>query len=414
MSDPKPVRGTHDLIGDEARLHRHIEDTARRVASAYGYEEWSTPIFEETRVFARTLGDTSDVVTKEMYSFVDRGGESLTLRPEGTASICRALVSNGLTQTLPRRVFYHGPMFRYERPQKGRFRQFHQIGVEQLGAYAPLSDAETIALADAILRELGLSNAVTLALNTLGDSESRAKWREALVAYFSSRFDALSQESRLRLEKNPLRILDSKNADDRAVCEQAPRLTSFLNASSLRFWDDLRRHLDMFGVRYVENPFIVRGLDYYSHTAFEFVTDRLGAQSTVLAGGRYEGLISEMGGPSTPAFGWAAGCERLALLVDKPSSPPSPIFVLPLSDATVPSAIRVAQNLRGAGRAAELETRGPFKKRMARVLKSEADFMIVVGEDELSRDSVTVRDLKARQQSEIRLDEILDHFQRDA
>ncbi|GAB6854594.1 histidine--tRNA ligase [Asaia astilbis] len=410
MSQLQPVRGTHDLIGETARRHAHVVKTARDVTRRYGYEEWSTPIFEDTRVFSRTLGDTSDVVTKEMYTFEDRGGDSLTLRPEGTAAICRAFVTNGLTQSLPQRVFYQGPMFRYERPQKGRFRQFHQIGAELLGATDPLMDAETIAMAHAILKALGLGDAVTLEINTLGDLESRQAWREALVAYFQSHAESLSEESRARLEANPLRILDSKSPQDRLLLDEAPKFASYLNETSRSFWDDLRRKLDLFGVGFIENPHIVRGLDYYSHTAFEFVTDRLGAQGTVLAGGRYEGLVAQMGGPATPAIGWAGGIERLALLIDGAPERPRPIAVLPTGETTLSASITAVQALRNAGLPAEMETRSSLKKRMERVVKSGAAHMVLVGEDELARGAVTVRDLAKREQTEIALDSLADHF----
>ena len=410
MSQLQPVRGTHDLIGDTARRHAHVVDTAREVTRRYGYEEWSTPIFEDTRVFSRTLGDTSDVVTKEMYTFEDRGGDSLTLRPEGTAAICRAFVTNGLTQTLPQRVFYNGPMFRYERPQKGRFRQFHQIGAELLGATDPLMDAETIAMAHAILKALGLGDAVTLEINTLGDPDSRQAWRDALVAYFKAHESSLSDESRARLEANPLRILDSKSPQDRALLDEAPKFAAYLNKTSRIFWDDLRRKLDLFGVGFVENPHIVRGLDYYSHTAFEFVTDRLGAQGTVLAGGRYEGLVAQMGGPATPAIGWAGGIERLALLIDSAPMQPRPVAVLPTGETTLVAAIEAAQTLRGAGFAAEIETRSSLKKRMERVVKSGAAHMVLVGEDELARGAVTVRDLTKREQVEVAIGSLAEHF----
>ncbi|WP_264813010.1 histidine--tRNA ligase, partial [Acetobacter oeni] len=312
MNAVKPVRGTHDLIGEQQRRHAHVIATARRITGLYGFEEWATPVFEDTSVFARSLGDTSDVVSKEMYTFSDRGGESLTLRPEGTAGICRALVTNGLTQSLPQKAFYAGPMFRYERPQKGRYRQFHQIGAELIGSGEPLADAETITMGRDVLEALGIVDEVVLELNTLGDAESRATWRTALVAYFSDYRNRLSEDSQLRLEHNPLRILDSKAAEDQPVIEGAPGLEQYLNDSSRHFWDDVRRGLDVFNVAYTVNPRIVRGLDYYSHTAFEFVTNRLGAQGTVLAGGRYDGLVEEMGGPATPAIGWAGGVERLA------------------------------------------------------------------------------------------------------
>ncbi|HJS83934.1 MAG TPA: histidine--tRNA ligase, partial [Acetobacteraceae bacterium] len=327
MTPLQPVRGTRDLIGEEQRRHQHVIDTARRIAVAYGFDEWATPIFEDTRVFARTLGETSDVVTKEMYSFTDRGGEGITLRPEGTAGVCRALVSNGLTQTLPQRVFYAGPMFRYERPQKGRYRQFHQIGIELIGPAEPLADAEVIACGWDILGALGVAADTVLELNTLGDKASRAAWREALVAHFTAHRDRLSSDSLARLERNPMRILDSKDERDRPLVAEAPTIEPFLTGEAGRFYADLKRHLDRLGVPYRENPRIVRGLDYYGHTAFEFVTTQLGAQGTVMAGGRYDGLVAEMGGPPTPAVGWAAGIERLAMLLAAPPEPAAPVAV---------------------------------------------------------------------------------------
>ncbi|MBS1101923.1 histidine--tRNA ligase [Gluconobacter sp. Dm-62] len=401
MSGLQPPRGTHDLIGDTMRRHHHVVETARRVLRTYGFEEWSTPIFEDTRVFSRTLGETSDVVSKEMYTFEDRGGESITLRPEGTAAICRALVTNGLTQSLPQKVFYHGPMFRYERPQKGRYRQFHQIGAELIGAESPLRDAETIAMAQDILRELGLGDHVTLELNTLGDLASRQAWREALVAYFRDHADALSEESRVRLEANPLRILDSKSEQDRKLLDDAPAFADYLNDESRQFWDTLRASLQAFGVDFVENPRIVRGLDYYSHTAFEFVTSKLGAQGTVLAGGRYEGLVEQMGGPAIPAIGWAGGIERLAMLLDSVPELPTGIALVPMGDEAILKAASLARALRSAGMRAEIETRGNMKKRMERVVKSGASHAIVLGDEEIAKGVVQLRDLSSREQQEV-------------
>ncbi|WP_215745588.1 histidine--tRNA ligase [Gluconobacter sp. P1C6_b] len=401
MSGLQPPRGTHDLIGETMRRHHHVVETARRVLRTYGFEEWSTPIFEDTRVFSRTLGETSDVVSKEMYTFEDRGGESITLRPEGTAAICRALVTNGLTQSLPQKVFYHGPMFRYERPQKGRYRQFHQIGAELIGAESPLRDAETIAMAQDILRELGLGDHVTLELNTLGDLASRQAWREALVAYFRDHADALSEESRVRLEANPLRILDSKSEQDRKLLDDAPAFADYLNDESRQFWDGLCSSLQAFGVDFVENPRIVRGLDYYSHTAFEFVTSKLGAQGTVLAGGRYEGLVEQMGGPAIPAIGWAGGIERLAMLLDSVPELPAGIALVPMGDEAVLRAASIARSLRSAGLRAEIETRGNMKKRMERVVKSGASHAIVLGDEEIARNVVQLRDLSSREQQEV-------------
>lgn len=408
----QPVRGTHDLIGEDLRRHRHVIETARRVAATYGFGEWQTPIFEHTEVFARSLGETTDVVSKEMYTFADRGGESLTLRPEGTASVCRALVSNGLTQSLPQRVFYAGPVFRYERPQKGRYRQFHQIGAELIGPAEPLADAEIIACGHDVLAALGLAGRVVVEINTLGDAESRSAWREALVAHFRAHADALSEESRARLERNPLRIVDSKDERDRALLDDAPPIAGFLNAGARWHWDEVRRHLATFGVPFVENPRIVRGLDYYSHTAFEFTTTELGAQGTVLAGGRYDGLVAELGGPAVPAIGWAAGIERLALLLGAIPETARPVAVIPLGDAAETAAIRVLQALRHAGIRAEAAYRGNAKRRFERANRIGAAAAIVLGENELARGVASVKDLATGTQAEVALGAVPAHVAR--
>ncbi|MBS7790447.1 histidine--tRNA ligase [Roseococcus sp. SDR] len=400
----QPPRGTRDLIGEEFRRHHRVIKTARRISALYGFEEWATPIFEDTRVFARGLGETSDVVSKEMYEFQDRGGESVTLRPENTAGVCRALVSGGLTQSLPRKVFYAGPMFRYERPQAGRYRQFHQIGAEVLGAAEPLADAEVIACGYHIIRELGLDEGVILEVNTLGDAESRDAYRAALIAHFTAHRDKLSEDSQRRLEKNPLRIIDSKEAQDRALVAEAPTIEPFLTEKARAHWDALRRHLTTFAVPFRENPRIVRGLDYYSHTAFEFVTDRLGAQGTVMGGGRYDGLVEEMGGPPTPSVGWAAGVERLAMLMEKAGlTPAAPrlVTVIPVSDAEEGVALNLLQSLRAAGLGAEMGYRGNLKRRMERANKQGARAAIIIGETEAAAGVAQLRDLDAGTQEQV-------------
>ncbi|MBV0887270.1 histidine--tRNA ligase [Komagataeibacter oboediens] len=404
MSSLQPVRGTHDLIGEDRRRFNHVVETARRIVSLYGFDEWATPVFEDTRVFSRSLGDTSDVVSKEMYTFEDRGGESLTLRPEGTAAICRALVTNGLTQSLPQKVFYAGPMFRYERPQKGRYRQFHQIGAELLGAAEPLADAEVIAMGRDVLQGLGIAHDVVLELNTLGDMASRDAWRTALIAYFSDHRADLSPDSQTRLDRNPLRILDSKAAQDRALLADAPMIADFLTPDARTFWDDLRRTLDVMGVRFRENPRIVRGLDYYGHTAFEFVTERLGAQGTVLAGGRYDGLVAEMGGPKTPAIGWAGGIERLSMLLEDIPADPRPVAIIPMGTDAQAAAITVLQAVRGVGVRAETSYRGNMKRRMERANRMNATHAIVIGSEEIARGVVQVKDLDSGQQTEVPMD----------
>ncbi len=407
----QPVRGTRDLIGDEQRRHAHVIDTARRVAGLYGLEEWATPIFEETRVFARTLGDTSDVVTKEMYTFDDRGGDSVTLRPENTAGVCRALLSNGLTQSLPQKVFYAGPMFRYERPQKGRYRQFHQIGAELIGVPEPLADAEIIGLGWHILTALGIADSVVLELNTLGDAISRDAYRAALVAYFTAHKDSLSTDSLNRLEHNPLRILDSKDEGDKALVADAPTIYASLTAEAAAFYDGLKAHLARFGVPFRENPRIVRGLDYYSHTAFEFVTDQLGAQGTVMGGGRYDGLMQQMGGPAIPAVGWAAGVERLSMLLAAPPAKPAPVSIVPIGGAAEEAAaLEAMQLLRRAGISAEMSYRGNAKKRMERANRIGARAAVIIGSDELAKGVVQLRDFVGGAQEEVTMDHLADRL----
>jgi histidyl-tRNA synthetase len=407
MATLQPPRGTHDLIGEDQRRHTRVVETARRIAATYGCDEWSTPIFEDTRVFARTLGETSDVVTKEMYTFDDRGGDNLTLRPENTAGVCRALVTNGLTQSLPQKVFYAGPMFRYERPQKGRYRQFHQIGIELIGPAEPLADAEAIACGRDILAALGIATETVLEINTLGDRPSRDAYRAALVDYFSAHRAALSAESQDRLDRNPLRILDSKDPQDRALVADAPTILPHLTADAARHWDRLREHLARFGVAFTENPRIVRGLDYYSHTAFEFVTTRLGAQGTVMAGGRYDGLVAEMGGPPTPAIGWAAGIERLGMLLAEPPPAPAGIAVIPADEPGEAAALDILQQLRAAGLRAEMAYRGNLKRRFERANKSGARTAVIIGSADLAAGVAQVKDLASGEQVAIPLAELV-------
>ncbi len=411
MAALQPPRGTHDLIAEEQRRHARVTDTARATAALYGFDEWATPVFEDTRVFARTLGDTSDVVTKEMYTFDDRGGDSLTLRPEGTAGICRALVSNGLTQALPQKVFYAGPMFRYERPQKGRYRQFHQIGLELIGPAEPLADAEVIACGWDILTRLGIAGETVLEVNTLGDQASREAYRSALIAYFTAHRPSLSEESRLRLERNPLRILDSKEPADRAIVADAPSIAASLTEAAAGFYASLLAQLGRFGVPFRENPRIVRGLDYYNHTAFEFVTDRLGAQGTVMAGGRYDGLVQQMGGPATPAVGWAAGVERLAMLLAEPGAAPAAIAVIPVGEAAEAAAVGVLQSLRQAGLRAEMAYRGSLKRRMERANRIGAQSAVILGEDETARGVAQLKRLDTGAQEEVALADLPAHLQ---
>jgi histidyl-tRNA synthetase len=400
----QPVRGTHDLLPEDARRHRYVEQAAFDVAGLYGYGEIMTPVFEFTEVFARTLGETSDVVSKEMYSFTDRGGESITLRPENTAGVARALISGGLSQSLPLKFFYRGPMFRYERPQKGRQRQFHQIGVELLGVEGPQADIEVIAIGWHILQTLGLAEHVTVEINSLGDTESRNAYRVALVDYLSGFKDKLSPDSRDRLERNPLRVLDSKDAGDKAIVAEAPLLIDYLNAPSRTFFETVQSGLAKLGVPVKHNPKLVRGLDYYSHTAFEFITSALGAQGTVMAGGRYDGLVSQMGGPATPGIGWAAGVERLSMLLGEIAAPRRPIAVIPTGEGD--EGLLVAHQLRQAGYAVEMGYSGNMKKRLTRANKANARAAVILGEDELSRQAAMVKDLDSGEQQEVPLSEL--------
>jgi histidyl-tRNA synthetase len=402
----QPVRGTRDLIGDDMRRHRHVVDTARRVAALWGFEEWTTPVIEDTRVFARTLGDTSDVVMKEMYSFTDRGGDSVTLRPEYTAGLCRALVTNGLTQSLPQKVFATGPMFRYERPQKGRYRQFHQLDIEVMGSSEALADAEVIALGYEICRALGIADGAVMEINTLGDAESRAAYRDALVAHFTAHQDHLSEDSRARLTRNPLRILDSKDEGDRRIVADAPTIAPYLTEGAAAFYAALQDALTRFGVPYRENPRIVRGLDYYSHTAFEFVTTKLGAQGTLFGGGRYEGMVEEMGGPHVPCVGWAAGVERLEMMLDATPPPAAPVAVVPAGEEAEAAALSVLLDLRRAGIRAEMAYRGNLRRRMERANKAGARATVIIGRDELARGTAQLKDLASGEQVEVKLAEL--------
>jgi histidyl-tRNA synthetase len=410
VSNLQPVRGTHDLLFDDLRRHRHIEATAFEIASRYGFSEISTPIFEFTEVFSRTLGNTSDIVTKEMYTFDTKGGESITLRPEGTAGVARAFISGGLAQQTPLKLFYRGPMFRHERPQKGRQRQFYQVGAELIGVAGPRGDVEIIALAAHILKELNLRGDVRLELNSLGDTNSRAAYREALVAFLRGKVDALSADSRERLERNPLRVLDSKDPGDKAAIQGAPQFTDHLNETSKAFFFAVQEGLDKLGIPFHLNPALVRGLDYYCHTAFEFTTDALGAQGTVLAGGRYDGLIEQMGGPSTPGTGWAAGVERLAMLAAEPAPATRPVAVIPVSDAEESAAFAITNTLRQAGFTVDMGYGGNMGKRMKRADKIRAAVAVIIGGDEVRANTATVRDLDSGQQATVPQPDLARHL----
>ncbi|WP_174285569.1 histidine--tRNA ligase [Sphingomonas bacterium] len=363
IETPRRVRGTQDIFGDEQRRFAHVLARFEQVRALYCFQRVDVPVFEATEVFARSIGETTDVVSKEMYSFPDRGGDSLTLRPEFTAGIARAYLTEGWQQYAPLKLTTSGPVFRYERPQKGRYRQFHQIDAEVIGAAEPAADVELLVMADQLLHELGIADGVTLQLNTLGDAETRDAWRAALVAHFEAHRGDLSEDSVTRLGKNPMRILDSKDPRDRPIADAAPDIDAYLTVAARAFFDAVTAGLDAAGVAWTRNPRLVRGLDYYRHTAFEFVTDRLGAQGTVLAGGRYDGLIESLGGPATPGVGWAAGVERLAMLIREPVGIGPEIVVIPDDPDHDAEAAGMLTRMRRFGIRATMAYSGKVKKR---------------------------------------------------
>jgi histidyl-tRNA synthetase len=373
---PQAIRGTQDIFGPEAETFAFVVETFERVRKLYRFRRVEMPVFERTEVFARSIGETTDIVSKEMYSFEDRGGESLTLRPEFTAGIARAYLTSGWQQYAPLKVATHGPLFRYERPQKGRYRQFHQLDAEIIGAAEPQADVELLAMADQLLKELGIAEGVTLQLNTLGDAPSREAWRLALVEHFRAVKAELSEDSQERLEKNPLRILDSKDPRDRAFVAGAPKIDEFLSGEAQDYFGAVCAGLEAAGVAWTRNEALVRGLDYYRHTAFEFVTDRLGAQGTVLGGGRYDGLIETLGGPHTPAVGWAAGIERLAMLVGERGEARLDFAVAAENSQRESDAAELVAALRRAGFSAELFASGSPRKRYDKARKTEPAVLV--------------------------------------
>lgn len=405
MTPVQPVRGTQSLLGEDADRLATVVAAFDRVRSLYGFRRVELPTIEHTAVFARTIGETTDVVSKEMYSFEDRGGESITLRPEFTAGICRAYLSEGWQQFAPIKVATHGSAFRYERPQKGRFREFHQLDAEIIGAGEPQADVELLAFGDQLLKELGIEG-VVLKLNTLGDPQTRAAWRDALFEHFSGQASKLSEDSQARLERNPLRILDSKAHQDWPVVDSAPTIDEFLTAEADDFFRKVTTGLDAAGIAWERAPRLVRGLDYYRHTAFEFITDRLGAQGTVLAGGRYDGLIESLGGPHTPAVGWAAGIERLSMMIDAPKRETPTAVIVPLGDRAEAAGQRILAELRRAGVAADMGYRGNMKKRMSRANDAGAAYAIIVGDNEIDRGEAQLKNLATGEQTSVPLDRI--------
>ncbi|MEO7601950.1 MAG: histidine--tRNA ligase [Sphingomicrobium sp.] len=371
MTTPQPVRGTQSLLGEDADRIAAVIAAFDRVRRLFGFKRVEVPTIEATQVFARTMGETTDVVSKEMYTFEDKSGESITLRPEFTAGICRAFLSEGWQQHAPLKVATHGSAFRYERPQKGRFREFNQLDAEIIGAAEPQADVEILSLGYQLLQELGIADGVTLELNTLGDAETREAWRTALIDYFQSHWSGLSEDSVARLERNPLRILDSKDPRDRAICADAPSVDDYLTSEASDFFAAVTAGVDSASVPWTRSSRLVRGLDYYRHTAFEFVTDRLGAQGTVIAGGRYDGLIESLGGPHTPAVGWAAGVERLAMMIDAPGPETPDVVVVAENVSREKDALEMVTELRRNDVSAELFASGSARKRYDRALKRD-------------------------------------------
>ncbi len=403
----QPVRGTRDLVGDELQRFLHILQTARTISALYGFQEIETPIFESTEVYSRTLGDASDIVTKEMYTFTDKSGDSLTLRPEGTAGVARSLISQSLFRDLPVKYFYQGPMFRHERPQKGRYRQFYQIGTELIGVASPVADAEVISLGWNLLKTLGISSQIKLELNTIGDSESRNTYRQTLLEYLRKHTAQLSPESVARLEKNPLRVLDSKSEQDQPIIQNAPQMDDSLNATSRDFFAQLCKLLEKLQIPYTRNQRLVRGLDYYCHTVFEFTTTALGAQNAVLSGGRYDGLIETMGGPSTPGVGWGAGVDRLALLIAPLVSESSMIGVIPLGTEDETEAVYWLEELRKNQISAQMPYSGNLSKRLKKLDRLPCAGAVIVGGDEEKRGEVQFKNFKTGQAQAVSKNELI-------
>ena len=412
----QPVRGTRDILPEEMLRHRHVEQTAFEIAARYGFAEISTPIFEFTEVFSRTLGDTSDIVTKEMYAFEDRSGDSITLRPECTAGVVRAVLSNGLAQHLPLKFFCRGPMFRYERPQKGRQRQFHQIGAEAFGVASPDMDAELILMSARLWEQLGISAEVELQLNSIGSLDSRRQYRSALVEYLSQHVAQLDEDSQRRLESNPLRILDSKHPATQALLDSAPVMSDYLDSESKEDFTTLCDLLSAAGLSYTINPRLVRGLDYYNKTVFEWVTDKLGAQGTVCAGGRYDSLVEQLGGKATAGVGFAMGMERLVLLLselelgDSPVSNRADVYVVAVGNGAYREALCAVESIRSAVSPCKIVQHtggGSFKSQMKKADKSGARVALIWGEDEVAAGTVTIKHLRVQADSGKRLSQQL-------
>ncbi|MBP6986244.1 MAG: histidine--tRNA ligase [Alphaproteobacteria bacterium] len=405
----QPVRGTRDLLPETCAKFRKIVETASSIMTCYGFSEIETPIFEFAPVF-RHMGETSDVVTKETYTFMDRGQQEITLRPEGTAGVVRSILSNGLTQDVPLKYYYSGPMFRYERPQKGRYRQFYQLGAELIGVQSAQADVEVISMCHQILKALELENGMRLEINSLGDTASRDSYRQALITYLNDYRSKLSEDSLRRLDINPLRILDSKDEADQQIVASAPIYREYLNAESEDFFAKVLQGLDDLSIPYNLNYKIVRGLDYYCHTTFEFVSDDLGSQGAICAGGRYDTLFEQMGGPALPGVGWAAGVDRLLMLSQLQPLLMRPVTLIPLGGQAENTAIKLSHELRSAGIVTDLGYSGNMTKRLKRANKNKASYAVIFGDDELASAQLTVRNLDTGEQQVVAVDHIVQFF----
>jgi histidyl-tRNA synthetase len=415
------IRGMNDCLPTESGLWQYVESSIRQVVASYGYQEIRTPIVESTDLFKRSIGEVTDIVEKEMYTFVDRNSDSLTLRPEGTASVVRAGNEHGLLYNQQQRLWYMGPMFRHERPQKGRYRQFHQFGVEVFGLAGPDIDAEVILLSARLWKKFGISEKVTLEINSLGSAEARVAYKEQLVAFLKTRESELDEDSLRRLKSNPLRVLDSKNPKVQSAIKDAPKLIDCLDEDSAKHFQGLCERLDNLGIQYRVNPALVRGLDYYNRTVFEWVTDSLGAQGTVCAGGRYDGLVEQLGGKATQGVGFAMGLERLVLMLqalelDKSLKSPVDIYVTAMDESVELYARHISETLRDDLPHIKVMNHcggGNFKKQMKRADQSGASMALIIGQDEMASQQVAVKYLREQQPQEtVSINELTDFTQK--
>ncbi|WPY00494.1 Histidine--tRNA ligase [Candidatus Trichorickettsia mobilis] len=407
MNKLQPVRGTKDLLPENFKIHQYIINVAQMIGELYGYSAMSTPIIEYAQVFDRTLGQTSDVISKEMYSFLDKSNETIALRPEFTAGIMRSIIHGSLLHNLPVKFFSYGPLFRYDRPQAGRQRQFHQVNFEYIGASGAYSDAETIKLAFDLLVALEISDQVTLEINSLGCHESRLMYEKKLFEYFNDHKNQLSADSVVRLGKNPMRILDSKDENDRLIINNAPVIAEYYTDFSKQYFSEVLAYLNLLKVSYRINNRLVRGLDYYSHTAFEYTTTALGAQSTVLAGGRYDGLAKLMQGPDIPAIGFAAGIERIALIKNYMIPAIRPVFILPISENNINISMILADKLRQNDVNIMLDAQGKINKRIQRAVSRNARYVIFIGDEEQERSIYKLKDLDTTQESILQFEQLM-------